>query len=67
MIKKNTKWIIDGKEEDLIGGMPLSKGEELSLEKEGSITNYIVSEKKINIIDKGEEKEVNITYKLEKN
>jgi hypothetical protein len=46
MIKKNTKWIIDGKEEDLIGGMPLSKGENLSLEKEGLVTNYLVSEKK---------------------
>ena len=65
MIKKNTKWIIDGNEEDLVGGMPLSKGEKLSLEKEGSVKNYIVSDKKINIIDKGEEKEVNITYTLE--
>ena len=70
MIKKNTKIIFeDGGEkttDDLIGGIPLSKGEIVHLHNENSdeVTDYEVADKKIDCIIKGEDRIVNIVYIL---
>ncbi len=65
MIKKNTKIIFDdGSEEELMGGIPLSKGDYVNFHKENVVESYEVVEKKV---DYFEEKEVvNIIYKLKK-
>lgn len=69
MIKKNTTVIFqDGKNkktEELVGGMPLSKGEVVHVHDENSkITDYEVVEKKIDCFLEGQDQRVNITYIL---
>ncbi len=72
MIKKNTKVIFKDeqgqKTEDLIGGMPLTKGEIIHFHKKDSkeIINYRVIDKTIDCFEEGEDQIVNITYILEK-
>jgi len=70
MIKKNTKVIIkDGEQEqvdNLMGGMPLSKGEIVEYKKGSGVINYEVIEKRIEMFDEGEDRVVNITYILKK-
>ena len=70
MIKKNTIVIFqdgtDEKSENLIGGMPLSVGETVSLHKENETIIYEVIDKKIDCFLKDEDQEVNIIYTLKK-
>ncbi len=70
MIKKNTKIIIDGKEEvvSIQGGMPLSIGDILSFKKDSSekAGRYEVIDKQIDIIEEGEDFIVNIEYVFKK-
>ena len=51
MIKKNTKIIIEGEDsskfEALKGGIPLSKGEMISIREGEKVSNYIVTDKKV--------------------
>ena len=67
MIKKNTKIVFekDTKEIlDLKGGIPLSKGEIIKVNKEDKIIEYEVIDKKVEISFEGEDQIVNITYVL---
>ena len=67
MIKKNTKIVFekDTKEIlDLKGGIPLSKGEIIKINKEDKIIEYEVIDKKVEISFEGEDQIVNITYVL---
>lgn len=71
MIKKNTKVIFkDGvseKTEDMVGGIPLSRGEIVRMHKDGSVYEYIVTEKIIDCYMNGEDQTVDITYIVEIN
>jgi len=67
MIKKNTKIIFeDGKEEQMDGGMPLTKGEIIHLHKKDKIIDYEVKDKIIDCFLEGKDQVVNITYILKK-
>ena len=67
MIKKNTKVIFDdGKEEELDGGMPLTKGEIIHVHKAGKKVDYEVKDKIIDCFLDGKDQMVNITYVLKK-
>ncbi len=70
MIKKNTKIIIEGEDnsrfEALQGGIPLSKGEIISLHEGNKVSKYQVKEKTVECFLNGEDQIVNITYKLVK-
>lgn len=70
MIKKNTKVIFeDGdnkRSEDMIGGMPLSKGEIIKMHQGDEIVMYEVVDKIIDIFFEGEDQIVNITYIIKK-
>lgn len=72
MIKKNTKIIFedgeDKKIEEMMGGMPLSKGEVVHMHAENSdkAVDYEVVDKIIDCYLKGEDQIVNITYVLRK-
>ncbi|MCR4327313.1 MAG: hypothetical protein NUV46_01910 [Nanoarchaeota archaeon] len=71
MIKKNTKaiFIDSGKEreEDLIGGIPLCVGENMTIIGSNSKKiNWKVVDKKVEYINGGENQTVNITYTFEK-
>lgn len=71
MIKKTTKVIFDdGKSrrtEELIGGIPLSKGEIINVhEKNGKIIRYEVKEKKIDCFLNGQDQIVDIVYVVRK-
>ena len=70
MIKKVTKVIFkEGKKErteELIGGIPLSKGEVIKVHQSNKIINYEVIEKIIDCFLDGEDQTVNIIYVLEK-
>ena len=69
MIKKNTKIIFEGDSklsEELSGGMPLSKGETVTVHKNGKTDKYIVADKQIECFMDGKDQEVNITYTLKK-
>ncbi len=70
MIKKNTKVIfVDGNDnqtDDLVGGMPLSKGEIVHVHKNNQLTDYEVIDKNIECFLDGEDQTVNITYTLKK-
>jgi len=72
MIKKNTKIIFEDdqakKTDNLIGGLPLSKGEIIHLHQENSaeIIDYEVVDKIVDCFLKGKDQEVNITYVLRK-
>ena len=67
MIKKNTKVIFeDGREEQMDGGMPLTKGEVIHVHKKGKMTDYIVNDKIIDCFLDGKDQVVNIVYILKK-
>jgi hypothetical protein len=71
MIKKNTKVIfVNGKnnnEEEMVGGMPLSKGETVRVHNsEGKIMEYVVSDKTIDCFLDGKDQIVNIVYTLKR-
>jgi hypothetical protein len=67
MIKKNTKIVFeDGKEEELDGGMPLTKGEVIHFHKSGKVIDYVVNDKIIDFFMDGKDQIVNITYVLKK-
>jgi actin-like ATPase involved in cell morphogenesis len=68
MIKKNTKVIFaNGEEqEELVGGIPLSKGEIVHLHRNGITTDYQVVEKMVDCYMDGEDQTVDITYTLQK-
>mgnify|MGYP006992555334 CR=1 FL=1 len=72
MIKKNTKVIFEEgeniKSENLVGGIPLSKGENVRIHQKGSteVINYKVTKKEIDCIWEGEDQIINITYTLKK-
>ena len=70
MIKKNTKIVIEGEEnkkfEALQGGMPLSKGETISIHEGSKIISYKVKEKSIDCFLEGDDQIVNIVYTLKK-
>ncbi len=70
MIKKNTKVIFeDGEnksEEDMVGGIPLSKGEILHVHKGEEIVDYEVTDKIIDCFLEGEDQIVDITYVVRK-
>lgn len=66
MIKKNTKVIFEDGEnkrsEDMVGGMPLSKGEIIKVHKDDEVILYEVVDKIIDAFLDGEDQNVNITY-----
>ncbi len=70
MIKKNTKVIFqDGGNqvtEELVGGIPLSKGEVVHFHKNSKTIDYKVVDKKVDCFLNGEDQKINITYKLKK-
>jgi hypothetical protein len=69
MIKKNTKVIFEdnpGISEDLAGGIPLSKGETITIHNKGKKTEYIIKDKKVEWFMDGKDQEVNIIYFLKK-
>jgi len=70
MIKKNTKVIFEEgnnrKEEDMVGGIPLSKGEIIKVHNSKDIEEWIVKDKIIDCFLNGEDQTVDITYILKK-
>jgi len=70
MIKKNTKIVFEGEStsrlDALQGGIPLSKGEVISIHEGKAITKYEVKDKTIDCFFEGEDQIVNITYTLKK-
>ncbi|MEK7072645.1 MAG: hypothetical protein AAB969_03675 [Patescibacteria group bacterium] len=71
MIKKNIKIIFEDNNipelNNLIGGMPLSEGEVVHIYKnENEVIDYIVTNKKIDILLKDDDQIVNITFSLRK-
>lgn len=70
MIKKTTKVIFkDGKDEkteELVGGIPLSKGEIIKVHKNNKIIEYEVVDKIIDCFLDGVDQNVDITYIVEK-
>lgn len=68
MIKKNTKIIIEGEDsskfEALQGGIPLSKGEIITLHEGTKTSKYKVKEKQVECFLDREDQIVNITYTL---
>ncbi len=70
MIKKNTKVIFqDGTNqitEELVGGIPLSKGEIVYVHKNSKTIDYEVVDKKVDCFLNREDQKVNITYTLKK-
>jgi hypothetical protein len=71
MIKKNTKVIFeDGENEssdELVGGMPLSKGDIVHVHRDQqAVVDYEVVEKTFDLFLGGEDPSVNIIYKLKR-
>ncbi|HLD57187.1 MAG TPA: hypothetical protein VJA47_02715 [archaeon] len=71
MIKKNTKIILqDNKNqstEELVGGIPLSKGEIVHVHQNtNKVVDYEVVDKNIDCFLNGKDQKVNITYTLKK-
>ena len=72
MIKKKTKLIFENekgrKVHNLIGGMPLTKGEIVSFQLEGqnNIIDYEVVAKTTNLLKEGEDWIVNTAYALKR-
>jgi hypothetical protein len=70
MIKKNTKVIFEDGEnkrsENMVGGMPLTKGEIINVHQDGEIIAYEVADKIIDAFFEGEDQIVNITYVIKK-
>ncbi len=70
MIRKNTRVIFedgsDSSAEELVGGMPLSKGEIVHVHSKNKVIDYIVSDKIVDCFLEEKDPIVNITYKLRK-
>lgn len=70
MIKKNTKMVFEGEKnaklEALQGGIPLSKGEIISIHEGEKVTKYEVKDKQIDCFMEKDDQIVNITYTLKK-
>jgi len=71
MIKKNTKIIFEGEEnnstDELAGGMPLSRGDTVHIHHDGGVVDYEVVDKTIDcFMGGGDDQVVNIVYKLKK-
>lgn len=70
MIKKNTKIIFEDGEnagsDELVGGMPLSKGDIVHIHRDDKVVDYEVADKTIDCFMGGEDQVVNIVYKLRK-
>jgi len=68
MIKKNTKIIFRDSQEnatdELTGGIPLTKGEIITVKKDDQVKEYEVAEKKTEFIFEGEDQTANIEYVL---
>lgn len=68
MIKKNTKIIFQDAQEnatdELTGGIPLTKGEVITVKKDDQIKKYEVIEKNTELIFEGEDQTANIEYVL---
>lgn len=66
MIKKNTKVIFedgdDKRSEEMIGGIPLSKGEIITVHQGDDVVMYEVTSKTIDAFLEGEDQIINITY-----
>jgi hypothetical protein len=66
MIKKNTKVIFnDGenkKTEDMVGGIPLSKGEIIRVHKNDKVVLYEVVDKIVDCFLNGEDQVIDIIY-----
>lgn len=71
MIKKNTKVIFEdsgaNSSDELVGGMPLSKGDIVHVHRDDKgVVDYEVVDKIIDCFMGGEDQIVNISYKLKK-
>jgi len=70
MIKKNTKIIFEGEENEklknLEGGIPLSKGETIKIIEKGKSQSYQVKDKIIECNLNGSDQIINITYILKR-
>jgi len=70
MIKKTTKVIFedgaDERTEEMIGGLPLSKGETVKVKENNKIETYEVVDKTIEVFLGKDEQKANITYVLRK-
>lgn len=68
MIIKNTKIIFQDAQEnatdELTGGIPLTKGEVITVKKDDQIKKYEVIEKNTELIFEGEDQTANIEYVL---
>lgn len=68
MIKKNTKVIFQNGEnkrsEDMVGGIPLSKGEIIKVHEGDKIILYKVADKTVDCFLNGDDQTINITYLL---
>ncbi|MFA5878462.1 MAG: hypothetical protein WC845_03805 [Candidatus Staskawiczbacteria bacterium] len=66
MIKKNTKVVFQEggseKSKDMIGGIPLSKGETIKVHEGDKVIMYVVTDKIVECFFDGDNKTVNITY-----
>ncbi|MCX6713971.1 MAG: hypothetical protein NTV48_02600 [Candidatus Vogelbacteria bacterium] len=70
MIKKNTKVVFEDNEssqtEEMVGGIPLSKGEIMHVHRNGETFDYEVTDKIIDCNLDGEDQIVDITYIVKK-
>jgi hypothetical protein len=66
MIKKNTKVIFENgknkRSEDMVGGIPLSKGEIINVHEEGEVVKYEVVDKIVECFLDKNDQTVDITY-----
>jgi len=66
MIKKNTKVIFEDGEnrrsENMVGGIPLSKGEIIKVHEGDKVLQYEVADKIVDCFLNGEDQVVDITY-----
>lgn len=69
MIKKNTKIVFkNGEDErpfDMVGGIPLSKGEVITVHEGNAEKIYEVSDKIVDCYINGDDQTVDITYVIE--
>ena len=70
MIKKNTKVVFKDarnvREEEMVGGIPLSKGEIIRVHENDVVVEFEVAEKKIDCYFNGPDKVVDIVYTVVK-
>jgi hypothetical protein len=70
MIKKNTKVIFEDGEnkrsEDMVGGIPLSKGEIIKVHESDTVVLYEVVDKIVDCFLNGDDQTVDITYIVRK-